>query len=182
MSDVETGFSLLRKNLRRALSQFRKNLGLEDRKILRGRFGFQPTAKNEPQYEEPQLVTVKQPANVEVVEEEDKATGRLIRTFYRNGKKIKTEIVEAEFAENSPSEPSSVNVVQEEAPPLRPLQRFRREPTILGSLREIFSQSAEQVRLKTVKERLKIEALRKQIEQQQSKPKKEEQESKSVHY
>jgi len=170
--EIVFDFGVFRQNLKR----IKENLGLN----LRERFRFFQPQPLEPEYVQP--VTVKTPTIR--VEEEKTYDGTVIRRYYdERGQKIKTEILESSY-EDLASEPSSVDVVQEETQPIRLFQRFREGPTIIGSFRKAFDESVKQIQLQTKMQEIRLRKLEQQLQQNQQlkKKQKDEEESKSVHY
>ena len=189
MSDeYETGFSLLRKNLRKTLQQFRRNIGFEG-KILRGRF-FQPMTPEYGDEAQPKIVTThvesKPKPSLEIQEEYDYSKQCLVRRYVdpKTGRTVKIEeIFEPEKLETSQSttETEEALTVEESTPRIL---KFRNPnaPRIIDSIREVFHQSSEQIKLRTECEKLRLEALKKKLEQQQSKPKKKDEELRGIHW
>lgn len=102
------------------------------------------------------------------MEKEELYDGRIVKRYYdEKGSLVKEETTHQPSLDAEPEpEPSEEASHQQTYKGVRPL-------TIIDRLRSVFQESAEQVKLKTGKERLRLKLLEKQIEEAK-RPKEEE--------
>jgi hypothetical protein len=145
----DTGFSLLRKNIRKTLMRLRENIGLKGEPILQ-----RPIFRREPAYE-------RRPRREESIEYDEVRTfsddeGRTLRAYYNNGRLVYTE----EIGEGEISTATAQTVERPQSSIIEDIINYRRKFGILSSIRRGLRAAA----LKTEQE---IKAMQDKARQQE---------------